>query len=330
VAEMKIKSVVLLAVALGCGLVAMLGVQQALSGNKKDKDGVTRVLVATAEINPGMRLDETNSVFEEWPSNAIPKGAVTSADQIEDRALMAYAIPGEIMLLPKFGDKGVFGASNEIPEGMRLATVSVNLTKIHSGLIMPGDHVDLVLTYDSKKTGQGVITRTMTILENVEIFATDSKRTSSRADSKSAEIKAKNISLLVTLEQFQLCMLAESKGQLTLALRNANDSELASTTPVDESFFDNLNLAKDTGIQETQAVEEFFTSLEEGEDSLEEIAEVAVPEPPKWPIKIYEGSQVRIVEVELPQDDSGTGRQSPFLGSDDHNNQKSWWKRFLN
>ena len=331
---MKIKSVLLLAVALGCGFVAMLGVQQALSGNKKDNDGVSRVLVATTEINPGTRLDETNSVFKAWPANAIPQGAVTSFDQIEERALMAYAIPGEIILQGKFGEKGIYKASNEIPEGMRLATVSVNLTKIHSGLIMPGDHIDLVLTYQTKMDGQGAVTRTrtITILENVEIFATDSKRTSSRADSKSAEIKAKNISLLVTLEQFQVCMLAETKGQLTLALRNANDSELANATPVDETYFDNLNVTSDLGNQETQAVEEFLTSAE-GDDPLEESTEVAVLEPPKWPIKIYEGNQVRIVEVELPEDESGTGMQSPFLGSDDRNNQnnqESWWKRFLN
>jgi pilus assembly protein CpaB len=79
---MKIKSVLLLAVALGCGLVAMLGVQQALSGNKEDDGGVTRVLVATTEINPGTRLDETNSIFKEWPANAIPQGAVTSSEEI--------------------------------------------------------------------------------------------------------------------------------------------------------------------------------------------------------------------------------------------------------
>ena len=230
---MKIKSIVLLAVALGCGFVAMLGVQQALSGNKKVKDGVSLVLVATTEINPGMRLDETNSVFKEWPANAIPQEAVTSPDQIEERALMAYAIPGEILLQDKFGEKGVFGASNEIPDGMRLATVSVNLTKIHSGLIMPGDHVDLVLTYKAKISKEAV-TRTLTILENVEVFATDSKRASSRADSKSAEIKAKNISLLVTPNQFQVCMLAESKGQLTLALRNPNDFAVANTMSVNE------------------------------------------------------------------------------------------------
>ena len=57
---------------------------------------------------------------------------------------------------------------------------------------------------------------------------------------------------------------------------------------------------------------------------------MAIPEHPKWPIKIYEGNKVRIVEVELPEVESGTGMQSPLLGSENQNNQKSWWEKFLN
>ena len=50
----KFKSVVLLAVAVGCGLVAMLGVQQVLSDNSsEDEKQMATVLVAIADISPG-------------------------------------------------------------------------------------------------------------------------------------------------------------------------------------------------------------------------------------------------------------------------------------
>ena len=127
-------------------------------------------------------------------------------------------------------------------------------------------------------------------------------------------------------------VLAESKGQLTLALRNANDSELSHTRPVDVTIFDNPNIASGLENETTQDVEEFITSVE-GDDPLEEITEVVVEEPPKWEIKIYEGNQVRVEEVELPEEESGTGMQSSFLGPDDRDNQnhlKNWLKRFLN
>ncbi|MCH8024269.1 MAG: Flp pilus assembly protein CpaB, partial [Candidatus Marinimicrobia bacterium] len=293
---------------------------------------MTRVLVATTEINPGTRLNEANSIFKEWPANAIPQGAVTSFEQIEERALMAYAIPGEILLQGKFGEKGIYSASNEIPEGMRLATVSVNLTKTHSGLMMPGDHVDLVLTYQ----GKGNRSRTMTILENVEIFATDSKRTSSRADANSAEIKAKNISLLVTPEQYQICMLAESKGQLTLALRNANDTTLTNTAALEGDYFDDPSAGGGFSNGKTQKVEDFLISVEEDDP---EVSVVVAEEPPTWEIKIITLNGVRIEKVmlpeeekvelpeennmELPEEESGADLQSSLLGPDESKDQNN-------
>jgi pilus assembly protein CpaB len=51
VTDMKIKSVMMLVIAVGCGLVAMLGVQQVLnSGDKKVEVKTANVLVTIAEI----------------------------------------------------------------------------------------------------------------------------------------------------------------------------------------------------------------------------------------------------------------------------------------
>ena len=70
---MKTKSMVLLAMALGCGLVAMLGVQQILSGEQKVKDTVP-VLVAKQEIGAGMKLEPSQVAFEDWPRENVPAG----------------------------------------------------------------------------------------------------------------------------------------------------------------------------------------------------------------------------------------------------------------
>ena len=55
---MKMKSLVLLAMAIGCGLVAMLGVQQVLSGDKRPQVETGKVLVAATSIMPGRPLDD--------------------------------------------------------------------------------------------------------------------------------------------------------------------------------------------------------------------------------------------------------------------------------
>ena len=56
---------------MGCGLVAMLGVQQILSGGPAEPDTV-KILVARQEIGPGFELDETLVEFQDWPKATVP------------------------------------------------------------------------------------------------------------------------------------------------------------------------------------------------------------------------------------------------------------------
>ena len=192
---MKFKSVVLLAVAIGCGLVAMLGVQQVMSGDKAAETKMVKVLVAIEEISPGVPLDETNVAFKELPEDMVPSGAETKQEQFAERALKRGAFPGDIITKAKLDENLI--ASYEIPQGMRVVTVSVNLTKTHSGLITPGDRVDVLVTYKARTAEDGLVTRTKAVLEYIQIFATDSLRRGGEA-SEGGEIKAKNISVLVS------------------------------------------------------------------------------------------------------------------------------------
>jgi len=136
---MKMKSLVLLAMAIGCGLVAMLGVQQVLSGDKKPAVETGKVLVAITNIMPGQPLDESNVAFKEWDKKDIPEGVVTKHEEYQERSLRVSAFPNEPIMIAKLNEKGVFGGSSEIPRGMRVATVPVTVTKTHRMIdVTPG------------------------------------------------------------------------------------------------------------------------------------------------------------------------------------------------
>lgn len=303
---MKFKSVVLLAVAVGCGLVAMLGVQQVLSSGNETVDEVGRVLVANAEIPLGTPLTEENTAFKEMPAAAIPEGAVTKPEEFEERAMNARAVPGEIIMAAKLGEKGVFGASNDIPTGFRVVTVSVNQTKTHSGLILPSDRVDVLVTYKSKVQGLGMVSKTKTVLEYIKVFATDSLRHGDVAGNENKEIHAKNISLLVTPDQANLLNFAENKGELHLSLRHKNDDAPANAVTIDDYQFEggraalgasNEKLAN-TDDKNTGDVRAFLDDQDK-----QPLAQVAVKEPetPKWKIVIFAGDERRVEEVDLPE-----------------------------
>ncbi len=321
---MRLKSVLLLAVAVGCGLVAMLGVQQAMGNREEQPEEVVKVLVASADIMPGTKLDETNTSFRQWPKDAVPEGAVTKPEQIEERALLARAVPGEMIMLAKVGEKGVYGASAEIPEGMRVVTVQVNQTKTHSGLLRPGDRVDVMVTYKRRMEDRGMVTTTRTVLEYIRVFATDSLRASGSPDA-GQEINAKNISVLVDPEQAAILMLAQNKGELTLALRRGDDSEATNSVAIDDSFLEDgeTSHGADNPVDPTaEPVEEttrktasqgdsgdvrsFLNQNAEppaktAEPTTTQVAAVTEPELPTWKIEIFAGDTRRVEEVELPE-----------------------------
>jgi len=336
---MKLKSLVLMAVAAGCGLVAMVGVQQVLSGDKKVEKAGGKVLVAVTDIPPGHPLNETNVAFRDWPVENIPKGAVTTQEEYEQRSLRVGAVSSEVIMLAKLGRKGEIGVSSAIPEGMRVATVQVNTTKTHSGSIMPGDRVDVVATYKIKVPGAGMITKAKTVLQYIEVFATDNIRVGSAVQEKAGdnqEINAKNISLLVTPDQYNLLMLAENKGQLTLALRSAGDETMADAKAVDERAFDDA----DTSNGDAEANHE--TAAEDGEKPgknsvrkfLTEEHAKADPKPvqkievkpvvPTWTIRVYDGQKLREEKVELPGDPAAKPTSEAGSGTEQGTSWKGW------
>jgi pilus assembly protein CpaB len=324
---MKMKSLVLLAMAIGCGFVAMLGVRQVLSGDKKPAE-TAKVLEAVTNIMPGVPLDDTNVVFKEWPKDKIPPGAVTSREQFEERSLRVSAVANEPIMVAKLNEKGVFGGSSEIPTGMRVATVPVTVTKTHSGLIMPGDRVDVVVTYTMHKitagqmnTQMGEIRKAKTILQYIEVFATDNIRISAVPKGEDKEIAAKNISLLVTPDQYNLLALAEVKGQISLALRHRGDNSQVQTRDYDETIFEqtaatsgkdekkddeqagNDNSEKGKSVREKLEKEEAKTALAEKEKAQEEAAK------PTWKLRVYEGEKLREEQVELPAEPVEPGKE---------------------
>jgi pilus assembly protein CpaB len=328
---MKMKSLILLAMAIGCGFVAMLGVRQVLSSENKPVEETAKVLVALTSIMPGQPLDDTNVAFKDWPKQTIPQGAVTSHEQYVERSLRVGAVPNEPIMAAKLNDKGVFGGSSEIPSGMRVATVPVTMTKTHSGLILPGDRVDVVVTYTMHHVtaGQmnsqvGEIRKAKTILQYLEVFATDNIRLSGSPNGDNKEVSAKNISLLVTPDQYNLLMFAETKGQISLALRNRGDSADVHPRDVDETSFEQTSITRGNDNkkdEDSQADGENSDKTKGVGDALDKEAKAAAATKdgkpgkeekeavkPSWKLKVYEGDKLREEQVELPAEPDQTGK----------------------
>jgi len=321
---MKPKALMLLAVAIGCGLVAMLGVQQAMQGSQKEAVIETRkVLTALKDIRPSEPLTAENVVMTELPVTALlafKEDVICTPEEYEERALTISAVAGEPIRKSKLTEKGAYSASSQIRKGMRIFTFSATDAHTHSGMLRPGDRVDVTVAFTNR---QGLMENKV-LLECVEIFACENKTV--RSEDGKNEQRARNISLLVTPDQDGYVKIAQSRGQLSLSLRNPEDDEINSTNGVNSQALDDLK--RSVGRGDVPGYDQGRFDNEDGSEPLtrEPVAPVEVipspmappavasnnvqgflqgpavsavaPDTKKWTMKVYSGNDPVSVEVD--------------------------------
>lgn len=222
---MRPKSMILIVIALGCGLVASIGISQVMEGKNAAPAPVApmeKIYVATADIPLGEILTPKMVKVEEWPQDKVPEGAIRKLEEIEGKRPLTRLFPGEPLMMAKLIDANrFFGASEKIPKGFRVASVRVTMDSSASGLINPGDQVDVLVFL---KGGRGIsLTGTRTILKNCTVFAVNDRFHRDVDEEGDGSMKAKTVSLLVTPSQVERIMLAQELGKIKLSLRPADD-----------------------------------------------------------------------------------------------------------
>jgi pilus assembly protein CpaB len=218
---MRSKTVILLGLALGCGFVASIGISQILQRQDQTPAGDTApVWVVLTDIKRSDPLSMQNLKLEQWPKEKIPPGALSKLEEVDGKRAKVAMYAGEAVLDKKLLGKEGQDASNEIPPGFRLFTVSADGISSHGGLLHPDDRVDVML-YIAK--GGGIATTgTKTILEDILVFAVnDQIRTTD--DKATDSINAKTVTLLVTPGQAEKLALANQIGKINLVVRGPAD-----------------------------------------------------------------------------------------------------------
>jgi pilus assembly protein CpaB len=224
---MRPKSLLLLALALGCGLVASIGISQVMDRKPQVTLETASIYVAKHNINLGDPIDKEMVSLEEWPKDKVPRGAILKLEDLENRRPRTAIIEGEPILEGKLLAVGqVADPIGQIPKGMRLKTISVDAEKSAGGLLRPGDRVDVQL-FVRKDQRTGIETaKSKIILQNIRVFAVDQtvQRSTDGAEERSI---AKTVSLMLTPVQASQLTLAEQVGELSLIPRNPDDEEVS-------------------------------------------------------------------------------------------------------
>jgi len=294
---MRPKSLLLLALALGCGLVASIGISQVLDRNAlpQGKLETVPIYVALHNINLGDPINAKMLSLQEWPKDKVPRGAISKLEDLEGRRPRTAIFEGEPILEAKLLAPGeVADPIRQIKKGMRLKTIAVDAQKSAAGLLGPGDRVDVQL-FVKKDQRTGVNTaKSKIILQNIRVFAVDQTVQRSPDGSEERTI-AKTVSLMLTPEQASKLSLAEKIGEISLIPRNPDDEAPADWTEytVEDLLAEGEtnSRAKEQG-RESATAEESHLAVDTG--SLLGAIRSTIPPPlPPFRMEIVEAQAVR-------------------------------------
>lgn len=244
---MKPQTLVMLIVALGCGLSAMFLTQRYLAKpvDTTPKDTVD-VVVSTVTIQSGQPLNETMVKVVPYPKEHVPADAINTIADVVGFPAKHQIDPDEIVRKAKLGDKNSAGISVLLEKGQRAFTVGITTHSAVAGFIKPGARVDIMMTMSRRGNGKPAITKT--ILQDILVLAVNTEMLNPN-DPENRGKAVEMVTFAVTPEQSERLALAQSQGSLTLNLRGPNDNEEVSTKGLTE---DDLTSSK----KETVAIEE--------------------------------------------------------------------------
>jgi pilus assembly protein CpaB len=183
------------------------------------------VVVANQPLRFGTEVTAAMLKEVPWPTSTIPAGAFSKISDLTSggqRVVLAAIEANEPVLAVKVTGAGQRATlSALVRPSMKAVTIRVNDVEGVGGFVLPGDHVDVVLTRQIDK-GQA---STNVVLQNVRVLATDQS-----ADERASKpTVAKSVTLEVTTLEAQKVWLASSVGSLSLLLRKAGESDATAT-----------------------------------------------------------------------------------------------------
>ena len=201
------------------------------------KPGVeaVEILVADRDMPAGTIIDSNNMDWQPWPDDSLGDGYVVYRedggddqtvleepyyDQIVRRTILA----GEPITDAKlFTRDGASFLSGMLTPGMRAVAIKVAEVTGVGGFIMPGDHVDVIVSLkwkvdqEARKKGAPFTEYTSeTIIQNARVLGIDQ----AFDDFEENVVKASAITIEVTPKQAEIIAVAGSKGTLSLSLRS--------------------------------------------------------------------------------------------------------------
>ncbi len=192
-----------------------------ISGLRSSEGGQPRqVVIATADIPARGRISATMLRTEVRPGTAVQPDAV-SEPSMAIGSLALVSIPsGSQITASEIASNADEALPVRLQAGMRAVSIGIDRVKGVSGLIQPGDRVDVIAI--PPKAGD-TPPKAATILRGIRVLAIGSSLESASATPSPDEQNAATVTLEVNPKQADLLTWADSNSTLRLALRSPRE-----------------------------------------------------------------------------------------------------------
>jgi pilus assembly protein CpaB len=213
-------------------------------------EDVYEVLVADANLPAGTFVKPQHLRWQRWPTDDVPETYVLKGSRTEDamvgavvRRSIAEGAPITDGSVVKPGERGFLAAV--LAPGMRAVSLPINAESSNSGLIFPGDRVDLILT-QALEAADGASSRRVseTVLRDIRIIAMGVEISDEPGEETNHE-RAKTATFEVDPRDAEKIALISELGKLSLSLRSLADGH-AEAPPADdeESYTWDLDVSR--------------------------------------------------------------------------------------
>ena len=233
---MKQKNLILVAVAVGCGLVAAFLTTQLSAGQKKQEDGV-EIPVAAKDLAIGTKLskDELKTVikYKKFNRDALPAVYATSEEELADKRLTRTIREGE----PFNPQDLTTNMAISPPPGYNMMSFSATAERTAAGFAGPGSKVDILASIPLRSQNKSVV---LPLLVDMLVLTIDTNTAPPQGAQAFGNLSM--VSLAVKTDQAAILHAAINRGaDLRIILRNPDEPAKWDYIPTREEIWNILS-----------------------------------------------------------------------------------------
>jgi pilus assembly protein CpaB len=214
-----------LVLAMGVALLTRVFFTREETGKKEvsiQEASSSKILVSGRELHAGELIRTGDLAWQAWPQNALNEGylkeGMIKVESLTGAVVLQHLSKGEPVGASDFvkpGEKGILAAV--ISPGKRAISIDVTAPAVNSGLIFPGDFVDVILSKVINGASGIQSGRSKTIVQSVKVLAVD-------FDMENIHTIPKAVPHVATLEvspsEAELITASAKEGTLALSLHS--------------------------------------------------------------------------------------------------------------